>query len=170
MSSSYKTLNSDRQWKATTGLSKSKFRELKKQFGKSFKELFGQELWERQSNSTNEAHLKSYGDFLFFVLFSLKSGLTYDALGFVFDMSGGNAMKIQREGVRVLNLALSRLNVMPKRIFEDVKAFESSIAKEEVIKIDGTEQPVQRPGNQQDQKDRYSGKKKTHRQIDRDKQ
>jgi len=202
MSASYKTLNSDRQWKATTGLSKAKFRELKNQFGKSFKELFGQELWERQSNSTNEAHLKSYGDFLFFVLFSLKSGLTYDALGFVFDMSGANAMKIQREGVRVmnypeaepsgyrnplssalknvfrgrasanslrLNLALSRLNVIPKRIFEDVKAFESSIANDGVLKIDGTEQSVQRPGNQQDQKDRYSGKKKTHRQVDRDK-
>ena len=170
MSANYKTLTTDRQWKATTGLSKSKFRELKKHFGASFKELYGQELWERQSNSTNEAHLKSYGDYLFFVLFSLKSGLTYDALGFVFGMSGGNAVKVQREGVRVLNLALTRLNVMPKRIFEDAKAFESLVAKDEVIKIDGTEQPVQRPGNQQDQKDQYSGKKKTHRKINRDQQ
>ena len=170
MSASYKTLTTDRQWKATTGLSKKKFRELKKHFGVSFKELFDQELWERQSNSTTETHLKSYGDYLFFILFSLKSGLTYDALGFVFGMSGGNAVKVQREGVRILNLALMRLSVMPKRVFEDVKAFESTIAKDEAIKIDGTEQPVQRPGNQQDQKDQYSGKKKTHCQVDRDKQ
>ena len=74
MSASYKTLTTDRQWKATTGLSKKKFRELKKHFGSSFKQMFGQELWDRQSNSTSEAHLKSYGDYLFFVLFSLKSG------------------------------------------------------------------------------------------------
>ena len=166
MSASYKTLTTDRQWKATTGLSKKKFRELTKSFKKTFVSVFGMELSERQSHSSVEAHLKSYQDYLFFILFSLKSGLTYDALGFVFGMSGSNAMKIQREGIQLLSMALTNLEVMPIRVFEDVKAFESNIPEDDIIKIDGTEQPIQRPGNQQDQKSRYSGKKNTYGKID----
>lgn len=166
---SYKTLSSERQWKATTGLSKQKFRVLTKSFKKTFISVYGMELSERQSNSSTEAHLKSYQAFLFFTLFSLKSGLTYDALGFVFGMSAGNALKVQREGIQLLGMALHGLKVMPKRVFEDVETFKASIPEEDIIKIDGTEQPVQRPVNQQDQKDSFSGKKKTHRQINRDK-
>lgn len=169
MSASYKTLTTDRQWKATTGLSKKKFRELTKSFKSTFISVFGIELYERQSNSSVEAHLKSYQDYLFFILFSLKSGLTYDALGFVFGMSGSNAMKIQREGIQLLSMALTSLEVMPKRVFEDVKTFEASIPQDDIIKIDGTEQPIQRPGNQADQKNQYSGKKKTYGKINNDK-
>lgn len=170
MSVSYKNLTTDRQWKSSTGLSKKKFRELSKVFKSSFIEIFGKELRDRQVESSKEAHLKNYEEYLFFVLFSLKSGLTYDNLGFVFGMSGGNAKKIQTEGVQILQMALNKLKVMPQRVFNDVKEFKSHLEDEELLKIDGTEQSAQRPVNEEDQKVRYSGKKKTYGKDDSDKQ
>lgn len=162
MAVSYKNLRTKREWRSTTGMTKDKFLLLVKDFSKAYEEIFGKDLKSRQANSSVESHLKSYEEFLFFLLFSLKSGLTYDNLGFVFGMSGSNANKIQTLGIRILKSALVKSGSMPKRVFEDLKDFQSTIDKSETIKIDGTEQPIQRPKDQGEQKEAYSGKKKTH--------
>lgn len=169
MAVSYKTLRSKREWASTTGLTEEKFFKLVEHFSHAYEDLYGEDLNTRQSNSSTESHLKSYEEYLFFILFGLKSGLTNDALGFVFGMSGSNANKIQNLGIRILKMALIRCGSMPKRMFKNLEDFENTINKEETIKIDGTEQPVQRPVNQSEQKELYSGKKKTYRKNNRDK-
>jgi hypothetical protein len=54
---------------------------------------------------------------------------------------------------------------MPKRAYQSVEDFKEHWSEESDILIDVTEQRRQRPENQIDQKDDYSGKKSTHPKI-----
>lgn len=119
------------------------------------------ELWERQANSTVEAKLKSYEAVVFFLLFSFKNGLSYDSLGLVFDMDGSTAKQNQSSGLVVLRKALIDLGNYPARDFKTAKEFEQAFEGEDILIIDCTEQAMQRPDNQEVQKECYSGKKKS---------
>jgi hypothetical protein len=160
MAISYKDIRNDRQWKASTGLGENQFFTLVEHFGQAYELLFGTSMSERQSNSTSESTFKTYADLLFFTLYSLKSGLTYDLLGLTFGLDGANAYQNQALGLRVLRAALQHGGYMPKRTYESVEEFKEHWSEESEILIDATEQRRQRPGNQDDQKEDYSGKKK----------
>jgi hypothetical protein len=160
MAITYKEVRNERQWKASTGLSEEQFFTLVKLFDGAYKMLFGVSMIERQGNSTNESTFKTYEDLLFFTLYSVKSGLTYDLLGLTFGLDGANAYQNQALGLRVLRAALEQGGYMPKRSYKSVEEFKEHWAEEGEILMDATEQRRQRPGNQQDQKDDYSGKKK----------
>jgi hypothetical protein len=54
---------------------------------------------------------------------------------------------------------------MPKRSFESVEEFEEHIKEAEEIIIDGTENSIERPKGNANQKVKYSGKKSTHTDI-----
>jgi hypothetical protein len=159
MNANYQQLRNNRQWKATTGLSQKQFEILTPAFAEAYEEIFGKSLPERQKDSPGEAHLRTAEDLLFFLLFSLKTGLTDDALGFVFGMDGSNANRNKQYSLRILRAALTRLGMMPKREFKDVKEFEAHLKAHQELILDGTEQRIQRPGNQQEQKECFSGKK-----------
>jgi hypothetical protein len=160
MAISYKDVRNDRQWKASTGLSEQQFKSLVKLFEKAYEQLFGVSMLERQNNSTNENTFKTYEDLLFFSLYSLKSGLTYDLLGLTFGLDGANAYQNQALGLRVLRAALEQGGHMPKRAYQSVEDFKEHLSEENEILLDVTEQRRQRPDNQEDQKEDYSGKKK----------
>ncbi len=160
MAISYKEVRNDRQWKASTGLSEQQFKILVKSFGEAYEILFGEPMVDRQSNSTAQSTFRSYEDLLFFTLYSLKSGLTYDLLGLTFGLEGSNAYQNQALGLRVLRAALERGGHMPKRAYQSVEEFKEHWSDESEILIDATEQRRQRPGNQEEQKADYSGKKK----------
>ncbi len=160
MAITYKDVRNERQWKASTGLSEEQFFSLLKMFEESYEQLFGVSMSERQSNSTQESTFKTYGDLLFFTLYSIKSGLTYDLLGLTFGLDGANAYQNQALGLRVLRSALQRGSYMPKRAYQSVEEFKEHWSEESEMIIDGSEQRRQRPANQQDQKEDYSGKKK----------
>lgn len=160
---SHKKLKSERQWRASIGLKATQFYNLSKEIGHSYERVFGQTLPERQGNSSQESIFKSYEEVLFFVLFSLKSGLTYDVLGAVFEMDGSSAKRIQESYLPILKGALSHLQVMPKREFADVKEFQAFFEQDEELIFDGTEHRIQRPSGHDRQKPFYSGKKKTIR-------
>ena len=49
---------------------------------------------------------------------------------------------------------------MPKRSFSNEDELKAFLKSETTLLIDATEQRVQRPGNEEDQKSDYSGKKK----------
>lgn len=161
MAINYKDVRNDRQWKASTGLSEEQFFTLVNLFGEGYERLFGISMTDRQSNSTNESTFKTYEDLLFFSLYSLKSGLSYDLLGLTFGLDGANAYQNQALGLRVLRAALELGGHMPKRAYQSVEDFKEHWADESEILIDVTEQRRQRPANQQDQKEDYSGKKKS---------
>lgn len=51
-------------------------------------------------------------------------------------------------------------NFAPARSFDTVVEFEDYFRKYDTLIIDATEQPIQRPGDEHEQKNNYSGKKK----------
>jgi hypothetical protein len=133
---------------------------LVKIFGEGYEQLFGVSMAERQNNSTNDSTFKTYEDLLFFALYSIKSGLTYDLLGLTFGLDGANAYQNQALSLGVLRAALQRGGHMPKRVYQSVEEFKAHWPEGSEILIDATEQRRQRPGNEKDQKEDYSGKKK----------
>jgi len=93
-------------------------------------------------------------------LYSIKSGLTYDLLGLSFEMDRASLFRHQTFGLRILERTLQRLGHMPKRFCESLEDFKAHMAQEDQLILDASEQRRQRPQNQEDQKEDYSGKKK----------
>jgi hypothetical protein len=153
-------LTTERQWRSSTGLSKEKFEILLVFFQESYEKIYGKTIEERTSESPNNPTIRSYSDLLFFTLFSLKSGLTYDLLGFVSGMDGSNAKRNQTMGIEILKDALSKIGVLPKRDFESPQDFKTYFEEHKSLILDATEQRVQRPQDNDVQKTFYSGKKK----------
>ena len=160
MAISYQEIRTQRQWRASTGLSENQFVKLVPLFGKAYKELFGEDIEERQSHSTAQPRFTSYSELLFFGLYSIKSGLTYDLLGLSFGLSPSNAHANQATVLTVLQAALEQNGLMPIREYASDEEFIEHWKEESSILVDATEQKRQRPGNQEDQKKDYSGKKK----------
>ena len=160
MAVSYKDIRTERQWRAATGLSMNQFFKLVPLFKSTYESLFDESIEDRQNNSTIESTFKTYAELLFFGLYSFKSGLTYDLLGLTFGLSNSNAYQNQSVIIRVLEVTLKNAGCMPKRSFSNEDELKDFLAKETTLLIDATEQRVQRPDNEQDQKSDYSGKKK----------
>jgi hypothetical protein len=152
-------LTSTRQWGAVTGFTRVQFEQLLVLFTQSYFEIFGQTVEQRQAEIEVTPSLASEEELLFFTLFSLKAGLTYDALGFVSGMDASNAKRNQTTGVQVLEQALATVGCLPKRKFKDAAEFKEYLHNESVVIFDGLEQRMQRPHKDEVQRDFYSGKK-----------
>lgn len=159
MSISYKKIRDNRQWRASTGLMANQFKKLAEEFKVTYEGFLGENISERGSNSSKGSRFTTYEEFLFFLLYSIKSGLTYDLLGLSFDLDRGNVFRQQTFGLRILEMTLQRLDFLPKRFFENLDEFKDQMSDHEQLLIDASEQRRQRPGNEGDQKDDYSGKK-----------
>lgn len=160
MAISYKEIRSERQWKACTGLGKDQFLKLATLFGQQYEEIFDETMESRQGHSTSESRFTTYEDLLFFCMYSIKSGLTYDVLALNFNLSRSNTYAQQSLALRVLEGVLNTQGLMPKRSFESEEEFKKFLAGQNSLLVDATEQRSERPGNQEDQKAGYSGKKK----------
>jgi hypothetical protein len=163
MGVTYKSLKTPREWKSNTGLSESEFHKLAGAYRIAYESVHLSTLTDRQSGSTQESIFKTYEDQLFFVLFSLKTGLTYDTLGFVFGCSQSVAKVNQDHFLKILEVALHQSGAMPRRAFSTVDDFRSYFESHKTLILDGTEQSIQRPKDHSLQKEHYSGKKKTYR-------
>jgi hypothetical protein len=152
-------LTSTRQWGAVTGFTRVQFEKLLVLFTKSYCEIFGQTVSQRQAEIEVTPSLASEEELLFFTLFSLKAGLTYDALGFVSGMDASNAKRNQTIGLQVLEHALAAAQCLPKRKFKDAAEFKEYLGNEALVIFDGLEQRMQRPHEDEVQRDFYSGKK-----------
>ena len=84
MAISFQDLKNDRQWRSTTGLNQSQFEVLRGQFASAYEQMYGETILERKSGSTQESVFWTYDDLLFFVLFSLKCGLSRRSFGFLY--------------------------------------------------------------------------------------
>jgi hypothetical protein len=159
MKTRHTELRNDRQWKSVTGLSQAKFEYLAKLFKQEYKNLFGRTKEENLAESPKAPQIETEEDLLFLLLFSLKTGMTEDVLGLVFGIERSTFSKNRAISLRVLSTALFKLNVMPKREFASLEEFENYLESHPEIIIDSTEHRVQRPDNQEIQKECYSGKK-----------
>lgn len=152
-------LTTARQWAAVTGFTRAQFERLLVLFTQSYFELFGQTVAERQAEIEVTPSLVSEEELLFFTLFGLKAGLTYDALGFVSGMDAANAKRNQQLGLQVLERTLAAAQCLPRREFKDAGEFAAYLQNESTVIIDGLEQRMQRPNDDALQRDFYSGKK-----------
>ena len=150
----------DREWRATTGLDERRFLVLLEIFEQGYVSVFGRRIEHRVADSPEEMTFITCKSLLFFTLFSLKSGLTFDLLGFVFKLDASNAKRNQALGLEVLKRALSDAGLLPKRSFATPEAFAAYFRQHKAVILDGTEQRMQRPGDNEEQKAFYSGKKK----------
>lgn len=153
-------LKTERQWRAATGLDERRFHQLLGLFQRAYQSLYGQTVAERHALIEVTPSLTTEAELLYFTLFSLKSGLTYDLLGIVCGLDGANAKRNQELGVKVLQQALETVSCVPRREFKSVKDFEEYLKQEQTLILDGTEQRMQRPQEPEEQKACYSGKKK----------
>jgi hypothetical protein len=71
-------LTTERQWRAAIGADQARFEKLLVLFTASYGELFGKSVAQRQAAREVTPSLESEQELLFFTLFSLKAGLTYD--------------------------------------------------------------------------------------------
>lgn len=152
-------LSSERQWRATIGYDRARFEQLLVLFTASYFALHGKPVAQRQADLQVTPSLQSEEELLFFTLFSLKAGLTYDVLGFVSGMDASNAKRNQALGLRVLEHALTNAGRLPARSFQNAGEFAAYLQQEETLIFDGVEQRMQRPSANTAQKDHYSGKK-----------
>lgn len=152
-------LTTERQWRAVSGVDQARFEKLLVLFTASYRELFGHAVADRQAELEVTPSLQSEHELLFFTLFSLKAGLTYDVLGFVSGMETANAKRNQTLGLQVLEQALRTAHCLPQRTFANAAEFAEYFQREETLIFDGVEQRIQRPGENEAQRDQYSGKK-----------
>lgn len=163
MNLSLSSLTTERKWRAATGLTHARFECLLRHFRQAYARLFDLQIAERDAFALHESVIKTEEELLLFTLFSFKSGLTYDLLGFVSGMDASNAKRYQDRGIAVLQEALNASGHLPKREFASVAEFEAYFLQQEVLFVDGTEQRTQRPQDYETQKAQYSGKKKRTR-------
>ena len=102
MAISHQDIRSDRQWRSSTGLNAAQFSKLSELFGEAYEEMFGESLTDRQNTSTASSRFQSYEELLFFGLYSIKSGLTYDLLGLSFNLSPSNVYEMQALSLSVI--------------------------------------------------------------------
>lgn len=155
-----KDLKSKRQWRAATGFEEHQFKKLLKLYKVSYEKKYGAGVAARQAEIEVTPSLQTEEELLYFTLFSLKSGLTYDLLGLVCGMDGSNAKRNQELGLAVLKETLETAGCAPKRGFQSAEEFSQYLKKEKTLLLDGTEQRIQRPGANEEQRMMYSGKKK----------
>ena len=156
-------LKTDRHWRSATGLDQPRFRKLLALMPAAYEQIYGLAIQERQAECPDEPALSTYEDLLLFTLFSLKSSLSYDLLGFTTGMDGSTAKRNQTIGLQVIETALLGSGHAPKQHFESVDTFKAYFATKGPILIDATEQRTQRPVDADYQKGLYSGKKKLTR-------
>ena len=152
-------LRTERQWRAAIGADQARFEKLLVLFTASYLALFGHSVAHRQADLAVTPSLQSEQELLFFTLFSVKAGFTYDVLGFVSGMDAAHAKRNQTLGLQVVEACLRTADCWPKRTFATAAEFAAYCQHEETLIFDGIEQRIQRPGDNEVQKDHYSGKK-----------
>jgi len=108
--------------------------------------------------------LPTIEDKLFFILSYLKTNNLQTVQGALFGMTQPKANQWIHCLQAVLNQTLNGLGELPARQMEDVQFDEEDNS---LYFHDGSERPIQRPSDADEQKKHYSGKKKTHPQEQR---
>ena len=157
---SYKTLKKHRQWQSTIAISEKQFWFLKSKFQNVYEKQFENTLSEKEKNLKQKFIFSTYEDILFFLLFFLKNPVVFDTLGFIFGLDGSNAQRIVGKLMPVLEKVLSDEKLIPVRNFKDLEQFKEHMQSNSEIIIDATEMSIQRPADNDKQKEFYSGKKK----------
>lgn len=158
--------NKPRTLRSLTGFNPSEFDALLTSFSTAW-ENFVTETFEQRAGrkraygAGRNAHLQQLEDKLLFILFYFRQYPTQEAQGFFFGMSQAQANEWIHRLSGLLNQALGYEMQLPERRAANLEAVLSICPSLEFI-IDGTERPINRPKDKEEQKEYYSGKKKQH--------
>ena len=159
-----RALKDDRVLKSLTGLNIDKFRELVVYFEIILKEESKKKLnaknRKRAVGGGNKHTLDNAEAKLFFILFYCKVYPTFDMAGFIFEVNRSQANRWMHALLPLLEKALDRRVVLPKRQIKSIGEFISLFPYIQDIFVDATERRVQRPKDNAKQRRLYSGKKK----------
>ena len=97
-------LKTERQWRVATGFDEARFNSLLNVFRIACKQFYGESLPSVQAKLEVTLSVTSEAELLYFTLFSLNAGLTYDLLDIAYGMNPGNAKNLQNLGLEVLQL------------------------------------------------------------------
>lgn len=116
----------------------------------------------RRPGGGRKGLLREMQDKLFFILFYYKCYPTYDVLTLLYGFDRANGLRGQRQLTEILEKTLGKKMVLPERRLRKIEEFFEMFPQAKEVFVDGTERPIQRPKDPQQQKDKYSGKKKRH--------
>lgn len=157
-------METERLLRALTGLNGKAFDELCEGFDAVYQIQRQTERKQRQRaiGGGRKARLATTQAKLFFILFYFKCYPTFDVLGILFDLERGRANRWVHRLQPLLETALGKRMVLPERKLESIEQFLERFPEVQEVIVDGTERPVQRPQDAEQQKVHYSGKKKRH--------
>ena len=154
-----------RLFKAVTGMTYAEFEALLPAFGSVLVEQKRKTkpTRRRQEGGGRKHTLMTVREKLFFIVFYVKCYATFDVLGWVFDVDRSQPQRWVKMYLPVLEAALGRKAVLPKRKIQSVEEFLRCFPRVKEVFVDGTERPIRRPSGKEAQTPYYSGKKKGHR-------
>jgi len=161
------TIRDDRQMRALTGVSQKKFAQLLPIFRrvyhqeryKAYEQGLAEGTRQRKPGGGQKGKLPEMADKLVFILNYYKTYPTFDVLGHRFGLARSKANEQVHQLSPILHQTLMELGHLPRRQFESVEAFKAALGDLDQIVIDVTERPHQRPQDNVQQRELYSGKK-----------
>ena len=153
----YYNLRTDKQYRATTALSRKEFDELYCYFQKYYVP--------KPANpypGTPQPVLTDRREALFFVLHYLKAYPTLECMGLYFGMSVQAVSDYLKRTKAYLRAALEEMDQMPPSLFASQQDFDQAFQGVDYLLIDATEVRVNRSKDDEGQRFTYSGKKKYH--------
>jgi Helix-turn-helix of DDE superfamily endonuclease len=153
--------------RAFTGLDPSEFEKLLVPFAMAYHAyMYDQHVIkkarQRRYGGGRKPRLASMEDKLLFILFYYKVYPLQEVLAFLFDTSQGRVNEWIHTLSTVLQMALGEAQALPTRDPKNLAQTLALCVSVDFI-IDGTERRIQRPQDPTEQKEKYSGKKKTIR-------
>lgn len=157
--------NKTRTLRSLTGFNPNEFEALLPSFSAAW-DSFVADTFERANRKRaygagRIAHLSTLEDKLLFILFYYRQYPTQEVQGFFFGMSQAQANEWVHRLSGMLKQALGDELQLPERRPARLEAVLSTCPSLEFM-IDGTERPINRPQDKEQQKTHYSGKKKAH--------
>ncbi|MEP0919992.1 transposase [Leptolyngbya sp. DQ-M1] len=159
-----RALSQDRLLRALTGLNRKAFDALLPSFEQAYEasRIAAKPQRRRARGGGRKARLSSIEAKLFYILFYFKCYPTFDLAGILFDLDRSQTHEWMHELQPVLEAALGHEMVLPERKLRSIDAFLEQFPGVERVMIDGTERPIQRPQDAEEQTLNYSGKKRRH--------
>jgi DDE superfamily endonuclease/Helix-turn-helix of DDE superfamily endonuclease len=156
--------NQDRLMRSMTGLNQAAFDALLPSFTTAYEVslLKSDVVRQRAPGGGRKATLESHEAKLCYILLYCKCYPTFDLLGVLFNFDRSCAHDWVHRLLPILETALGQKQVLPLRKVRNMADFLAQYPEVEVLILDGTERPVQRPKDPEKQKKHYSGKKKRH--------
>jgi hypothetical protein len=161
-----RALKNDRLLRALTGLHLKAFEELKADFAQVLTTAEvprrSPQPRQRATGAGRKPRLATVEAKLFFILFYFKVYPTFDLAGLLFDLDRSQANRWMHRLQPLVEQTLGQKLALPKRQLTSLEEFVEAFPSVQRVMLDGTERPIQRAKDYEQQKTDYSGKKKRH--------